>query len=351
MNTCGLSLIVVVLLLASYAATAAEPTTAPATARAFELPRQWELSAPLVWAGTGENAAVAAKDPSVVFDGGKWHVFLTAKYMGPPPTTPTEYLSFDKWENAGAAKRTVLKTVDSKYYCAPQVFFFRPQKKWYMVYQASVKDYKRMQTVYSTTETIADPASWTPAQTFFPKEDKRGEFSGLDYWVICDDQRAYLFFTSLNGKLWRMWTKLEDFPNGFDHVELALEADLYEASHTYCLKGLNKYLTLIEANPGGRRYFKAYLADRLDGKWTPLADTEQRPFAGAANVRFAKGVEPWADNISHGELIRESNDERLMVDPADLKFVIQGATEKEKAVAGGYGKIPWRIGILTPVKE
>lgn len=347
-------------------ALAAEPASRPAPAKAFDLPKLWELSAPLIRPEKGQGAPIAVKDPTVVFHDGKWHVFLTTKYPG---MTPTESLSFDKWENAGTAKRTLLKTIESKYYCAPQVFYFRPHKKWYMVYQAGMKDYKRMQVVYSTTGTIADPASWTPAQTLFggppgagtrsrepaarleiPKEDKRGESAGLDFWVICDDQRAYLFFTDLKGHLWRMWTKLEDFPHGFDHVELALQADIFEAGHTYALKGLNQYLTIVEANPGGKRYFKAYLADRLDGKWTPLADTERKPFAGAANVRFAKGVEPWADNISHGELIRDSNDERLIVDPANLRFVIQGATEREKAAARGYGRIPWRIGMLTPVR-
>ena len=62
-----------------------------------------------------------------------------------------------------------------------------------------------------TTATIADANTWTKADWFLPDEagDPRKE-GGLDYWVICDAQRAYLFFTSLNGKLWRTWTKLEE---------------------------------------------------------------------------------------------------------------------------------------------
>jgi hypothetical protein len=167
---------------------------------------------------------------------------------------------------------------------------------------------------------------------------------GLDYWIICDEKRAYLFFTSLNGRLWRMWTKLEDFPKGFDDCEIALEANIFEASHTYRLKGLNKYLTIVEEN--GRRHFKAYVADSLDGAWTPLADTGAQPFAGAANVRPAPGVALWADNISHGELLRDGRDETLTVDPANLRFLIQGVLEKEKAGLG-YGQFPWRLGILT----
>jgi hypothetical protein len=55
--------------------------------------------------------------------------------------------------------------------------------------------------------------------------------------------------------MWRLWTRLEDFPRGFDHCELALEAKIFEASHTYRLKDQDQYLTIIEEN--GRRYYKA----------------------------------------------------------------------------------------------
>jgi hypothetical protein len=126
-----------------------------------------------------------------------------------------------------------------------------------------------------------------------------------------------------------------------------LKADVFEASHTYRLKGMDKFLTIIEANSGGKRHFKAYLADRLDGQWKPLAETWERPFAGELNVQPAVGVDLWADNISHGELIRDGFDERLTVDPSDLRLVFQGAWQKDKV--DGYGGIPWRLGILTPV--
>ena len=78
---------------------------------------------------------------------------------------------------------------------------------------------------------------------------------------------------------------LEDFPRGFGHCEVALQAKIFEASHTYRLKGRDKYLTIVEED--GRRYYKAYLADRLDGPWTPLADTADKPFAGWKNIRPA----------------------------------------------------------------
>ncbi|MCX7044577.1 MAG: non-reducing end alpha-L-arabinofuranosidase family hydrolase [Candidatus Sumerlaeota bacterium] len=324
--------------------------SASPAATGFHLPAAWELSAPLIAPEKREqDSSIAVKDPSFVFSDGKWHVFMTIKCQG---YTPMEYASFDKWENANAAPRHVLKVSDSKYYCAPQVFYFRPHKKWYMIYQVGVPGAKKMWIAYSTTENIAAPNSWTKARNALEAKDPRPE-GGLDYWVICDEERAYLFWTTNNGKMWRMWTPLKDFPNGFDHCELALQGDIFEASHTYRLKGLSQYLTIIEANPGGKRYYKAFVADRLDGKWAPLTDqegkplanSEQKPFAGAANVRPAAGAALWADNISHGELIRDGVDETMTVDPANLRFIIQGVLQKEKT--GGYGQIPWRLGMLA----
>ena len=86
----------------------------------------------------------------------------------------------------------------------------------------------------------------------------------------------------------------------------------------------------------------------MDGPWTPLADTAQRPFAGWAPIRPAKGVEPWVDNVSHGELIRDGNDHTMTVAAGMLRFVFQGLLETDKAEAAkGYGQYPWRVGMLS----
>ena len=83
------------------------------------------------------------------------------------------------------------------------------------------------------------------------------------------------------------------------------------------------------AKENGRRDYKAYLADRLDGVWTPLADTAANLFASWQNIRPAAGVEPWTDNVSHGELIRDDVDQTLIVNPHNLKFVFQGMLDKQ----------------------
>ena len=313
----------------------------------FRVPAMWEYSAPLIGPEKRDvDPSRAQKDPTVVQYGGKWHVFMTVKL---PNRSAIEHCSFERWEDADRSSRTILKISDSDYYCAPQVFYFAPQKKWYLIYQMGVPGAKSMWVAYSTTAAIDDPSSWTRAKPILDggPNDLRAE-GGLDYWIICDDERAWLFLTNLNGKMWRLWTKLSDFPSGFDHPSLALQAAVFEASHTYRLKGTDKYLTIIEEN--GRRYYKAYLADRLDGEWKPVADTAEKPFAGWKNIRPAPDVEPWTDNVSHGELIRDGYDHRLIVDPQDLRFVFQGMLEKDKS-GKGYGQFQWRIGMLKPARD
>lgn len=44
-------------------------------------------------------------------------------------------------------------------------------------------------------------------------------------------------------------------------------------------------------------------------------------------------------------MIRTGLDERMEVDPEKLRFVFQGASDREYG-GQGYGGIPWRLGIL-----
>ena len=126
---------------------------------------------------------------------------------------------------------------------------------------------------------------------------------------------------------------------------MVLESDIFEASHTYKLTGVDRYLTLIEAQEGRtRRYYKAFVADSLDGEWKPLAASRERPFASPANVTLP--TDAWTDSYSHGELIRSGIDQRLEVDPARLQFLYQGASAGEYQQSGDYGSIPWKLGLL-----
>ncbi|MGQ9610087.1 MAG: non-reducing end alpha-L-arabinofuranosidase family hydrolase [bacterium] len=301
----------------------------------------WNASQPLAAPiERQDDPCYSVKDPSIIYYQGKWHLFCTIRSR--KRTHQIEYLSFTDWKDANSSERHILK-IHSGYFCAPQVFYFTPHKKWYLICQASDKSWQpEYQPAYSTTTNIADPNSWAPLTPLGAKQAD-GK-TGLDFWIICDEKKAHLFFTTLDGRMWREETSIEEFPHGWSEAHLAISGDIFEASHTYKLKRLNKYMTLVEAQGGyGWRYYKAYVADRLDGKWEPLADTKDNAFASMANIQH---TEPrWTDCISHGELLRSGYDQTLEVDPINLKFLFQGVSDKDRD-GKAYGEIPWRLGLL-----
>ena len=306
---------------------------------------KWTISSPLVSpVKRPADQPYSVKDPTIVHYKDRWHLFCTIRSQ--KRSHQIEYLSFDDWKDANAAKRHVLK-ISEGYFCAPQVFYFSPHNKWYLIHQVIDKSRKpSLQPAYSTTGNITDADSWSKPTLLFSKQPDNVKM-WIDFWVICDAERAHLFFTSLDGRMWRSETKLTDFPDGWSQPTVVLRGDIFEASHTYYLKGLNKFLTIIEAQAGGRRYYKAYLAERLDDRWMPLAATKDKPFASPVNTTHI--VEHWTDSFSHGELIRDGYDQILAVDPANLRLLFQGVSDQARQ-GKKYGEIPWRLGILKPVQ-
>ena len=191
------------------------PPAGPLPPLHFQVPARWEYTAPLIAPEPREREpSHAQKDPSVVFHDGKWHVFMTVKL---PARSAIEYCCVQRLAGCRTVCRGRYSQIsDSDYYCAPQVFYFTPHKKWYLIYQVGVAGSDKMWVAYSTTADLDDPRSWTtgPADAGRRRQDPR-PVGGLDYWIICDTQRAYLFLTNLNGQMWRLWTRLEDFPRGF----------------------------------------------------------------------------------------------------------------------------------------
>ena len=304
---------------------------------------QWRCGPPVQSQMVPTNdPCFSVKDPTVVRYNGRWHLFATIR--SEKRTHQIEYSSFADWQDAATAERHIL-SFNPGYFCAPQVFYFTPHRKWYLLHQAS--DGSRpvaLQPAFSTSERIDDPTAWSMPQLLYDEHPANVK-GWIDFWIICDADKAHLFFTSNNGLMWRAETSLARFPKAWTAPQVVLRGDIFEASHTYRLRGSDRYLTVIEAQAGSRRYYKAYLADRLDGEWKPLAASPEKPFASAANVLFLG--QAWADSISHGELIRTGYDEQLEVDPTGLQFLFQGVLDQDMK-GKPYGRIPWRLGLLQP---
>lgn len=305
---------------------------------------RWTSSPPLLSPPKSETIKYyGVKDPSVVFHDGRYHVFMTTAGDN---GWGLAYTSFRDWDEAPAAQIVPLdkSPMGPGYRAAPQVFYFAPQKLWYLIYQGG-------DPMYSTSTDISDPLSWSAPRRFFDSvpdivKQPDGNPAWLDFWVICDDQTCYLFFTNDNGTFFRAETPLETFPAGFHDTTAVIEAprdDLFEASNTYKVAGTNTFITLIEAIGSEGRYFRVWKSDSLDGKWAPLG-RGMNILAGSDNVAFS--IKPWSEGVSHGEMLRAGTDQTLSIDPCTpLKFLYQGLDPEGKV--DDYLKLPYRLGVIT----
>ena len=97
----------------------------------------WMYGVPVLEARAVEGVEfVSVKDPSIVREGDKWHLFYTVR--GPKRTHAIVYSSFGEFSEANLAPRRILPCHPG-YFCAPQVFYFTPHRKWYLVYQLAEK--------------------------------------------------------------------------------------------------------------------------------------------------------------------------------------------------------------------
>ncbi len=312
---------------------------------AFYPLKSWTSTEPMVFPIPDDShPIVSVKDPTIVQYDGRWHLYATtADTSG---QWSMVYYSFETWADAANAKPYYLDQTPGLggYNCAPQVFYFAPQKKWYLIYQSQ-------QPRFSTTDDISKPETWTAPQNFYPEKPKGVVEGWLDYWIICDDTHAYLFFPDDRGRFYRSRTTLEEFPKGFDNPVIVLQeenaADLFEGSSVYRIKGMDTYICLMECvADGGVRYFRAFTADTLDGEWTPMPDTDSwdKPFAGPTNVVTASGDPLWTSHISHGEMLREGYDQVPTLDPQNMIFLYQGMDRHSKEQE--YSQLPYLLALI-----
>lgn len=305
---------------------------------------QWSSGGPVI-TPSGSLNSVAAKDPSVVQDdNGTWHVFFTKVINGDWGLAHT---SFNDWSEANSAPQTDLEAasaIGGGYRAAPHAFYFEPTGEWYLVYQDGLP-------AYSTTTNPNDPSSWSAPQHMMDSmpdivQQNIGNGNWLDFFVNCDDTNCYLFSADDNGHVYRSRTSINDFPRGWSETEIVLEDSaysLFEGGAVYRVGDSNTYLLIWEAiGSDGRRWYRSFTADGLDGQFTPLAATEDNPFARSNNVSFDGGA--WTQDISHGELLRTNNNQNPTIDPCNLQLLYQGM---DPNASGEYHDLPWVIGLAT----
>ncbi len=275
----------------------------------------------------------AIKDPSIVYFENSWHIFYTARGKGRYSIGYSSSPSLSQFANA---ERHQLKlSVDvSRIDCAPQIFYFTPHKLWYLIFQTTEANY---QPAFSTNSSLANPNNWTKSQNLVQKDTSE---KWIDFWVICDDTHAYLFYTQEHNEVFVRTTKLENFPSQWGDA-IKVFSGVHEAVHVYSVPAENRFIMVYEISTDGVRSFGLATAAHLTGPWK---DTGHE-FASGSMLIPGHVRNIWTEMVSHGEAIRSGYNEKFEVESENGEWIIQGMMKHD--MNKEYAELPWKIGLIS----
>ena len=89
-----------------------------------------------------------------------------------------ELLQLERWPAPRRPISWITPPASAGYHTAPQVFYFAPQNKWYLIFQSG-------QPQYSTNSDPTQPQNWTTPTNFFASQPSSVS-NWIDFWIISD---------------------------------------------------------------------------------------------------------------------------------------------------------------------
>ena len=333
--------------------------------------KKWTVSKPLLTAGPNDSFDnVAVKDPSIVFYNDNYHLFYTGKSSkqtsdGLKYDLDTGYVSAPTLEGLKSAKRYNFRDIVGEIVIAPQVFYFEPQQLWYLIGHTKVSGRPNLAPIYMTNPNIEDVQGWSKPK--FLKTGKSNDEFWIDFWVICDDTKAHLFYSDQKCAVLRMECPIETFPQGLanarEQVSLHVEGEddygrwqMFEAEHVYHVKEPDKYLIILECGyfekaknwygDARRRFMIGMVANKLEGPWTRIEQSENEYLAHASALFNEDGTKSNYTQVSHPELIRCGYNQKLEIEDYNIQIMFQSFDGSSTPDGYNYNELPWELAVI-----
>jgi len=306
------------------AAAGSTETTAVAREEANPTPTWYAEARCFLDGPSGAFDDLAVKDPSIIYNGGRYHMFYTGRDKGSGGLWRMGYTSATSIANLKTASRTYMSALNAgSYFCAPQIFWFPVKGKWFLIYQSGLG------ASFSTSTDVSNPALWTANRAM-------GFTDGIDFWCISDGTYVYCFYSAQDGSrtIKRRRTTVANFPYSWESPTV-VATSIFEAPHVYRNIADGKYYMIVEDI---NRYQELWTATSLGGTWTQVSEK----WASRDRLQFLSEV--WTDQVSHVEALRSGINERMEIANIDrCQLLIQGVLNGSY---GDYANIPYDLGII-----
>jgi hypothetical protein len=271
--------------------------------------------------GSGQFDDIAVKDPSIVYSGGRYHIFYTGRDNS---SWRMGYASASSISGLRNATHTYMSTLNvGSYFCAPQVFYCEAKGQWYLVYQSG------QGATYSTNSDVGNPNGWSAGRSMFSG-------SYLDYWIIREGNTMYIFYAPGDDSrtIKRRSTSVSSFPGGWGG-ESTVATNTFEGEAVYKNNADGQYYMIVEDI---NRHYELWRASSPGGNFTKVSEE----WAHRNDLIYES--DHWTDQVSHGEIIRAGTNEYMEVSNLNgCQFLIQGVPSGSY---GEYWQIPYDLGVI-----
>jgi hypothetical protein len=269
---------------------------------------------------SGSFDDIAVKDPSIVYSGGRYHLFYTGRDNS---SWRMGYATASSVSGLNNATHTYMSSVNGgSYFCAPQVFYCEAKGQWYLIYQSG------QGATYSTNSDVGNHNGWSSGRSMFS--------GGLDYWCIREGNTMYIFYAPGDDSrtILRRSTSISNFPSGWSGASV-VATNTFEGVAVYRNRADGQYYMVVEDIA---RHFELWRASSPGGSFTKLSEE------WAAGNDLIYEADHWTDQCSHGEILRAGTNEYMEVNDLNrCDFLIQGVPSGNY---GEYWQIPYDLGLI-----